>query len=308
MKLSIVTSVYKTGKYLMQFELGCVDMAHRNNIDAIEIIYVLDGIENDYLHAKNLPEDVTWTRKVVVLSRNFGQQRALMEGLLHVNGDFVFMIDSDMEEDPRWFGLFLETLLRCQADCVYGVQKFRKGPLFERISGRIFYWIVKYTMNNKIEGNLCTARLMSRRFYEKLLQFQEKEIFMAGLTSLVGFEQQFVFVDKKYREGGSYSLWMKVELAARCILNHSTKPLWTIIITGLVLLCLGAMYVALQIAQWLIGGAQVVGWGSVVASIWMVGGIQLVVIGIVGLYIGIIFEEIKNRPRTIVKESWQVSP
>lgn len=308
MKLSIVTSVYKTGQYLIAFEQCCVEMARKNKIDKIEIVYVLDGIDEDYRHAKDLPEVVSWTRKIIVLSRNFGQQRALMEGLLHVDGDFVFMIDSDMEEDPNWFGLFFETLLRCEADCVYGVQKFRKGRIFERVSGSVFYWILKVTVGSDIQGNLCTARVMSRRFYSKLLQFQEKEIFMAGLSNLVGFNQKFLFVDKKYREGGSYSLWMKVELAARCILNHSTKPLWTIIGSGLILLCSGAMYAALQVAQWLIGGSQVVGWGSVVASIWMVGGIQLVVMGVVGLYIGIIFEEIKNRPRTIVKEAWEVSP
>lgn len=123
---------------------------------------------------------------VVDLSRNFGHHKAMMTGLAHASGDLVFLIDCDLEESPEWLTEFADTMEEKQCDVVYGVQQQRKGGWFERVSGQCFWSLFNTLSDISLPANIVTARLMTRRYVEALLQHQEREVFMAGLWHITG--------------------------------------------------------------------------------------------------------------------------
>ncbi|WP_249044113.1 glycosyltransferase family 2 protein, partial [Pseudomonas palleroniana] len=127
---------------------------------------------------------------LVDLSRNFGHHKAMMTGLSQSKGDQVFLIDSDLEEDPECLLSFSEQLQKMACDVVYGVQEQRKGGWFERWSGRWFYRFFQALTGMALPENIVTARLMTRRYVNALLRHEEREVFLAGLWHITGFDQQ----------------------------------------------------------------------------------------------------------------------
>src|SRR5262249_52114984 len=145
-------------------------------------------------------------------SRNFGHHKAMMTGLAHAEGEHIFLIDSDLEEDPEWLELFSRHMKETGCDVVYGVQPKRKGGWFERVSGTFFYKIFRLLTRMDIAENMLTARLMSRRYVDAVLQFQERELYLFGILHLTGFDQRPVIVTKHHKGSSTYSLGRKLAL------------------------------------------------------------------------------------------------
>lgn len=302
MKLSIVASLYQSAPYVAEFHRRASAAARAHAGEDYEIILVNDGSPDDSLDiAIQLVE--TDPRVVVVdLSRNFGHHKAMMTGLAHAKGEKIFLIDSDLEEEPEWLSNFSSQMARQKCDVVYGVQEKRKGRFFERWTGAWFYRFFKALTGLALPENIVTARLMSRRYVNALLQHEEREVFMAGLWHITGFIQSPYLIDKHSLSTTTYTFRRKMSLLVNSVTSFSNAPLIGIFYVGLAISMVASVYIAYLVIRWLFLTKPLSGWTSVMASIWLLGGMIISFIGVVGIYLSKIFSETKRRPYTIVRQ------
>lgn len=197
MKLSVVATLYRSEPFIGEFLTRMGAVAGKIAGDDYELILVNDGSPDDSLAVALAKAEADPHLVVVDLSRNFGHHKAMMTGLAHADGDLVFLIDSDLEEEPEWLESFHGQLRDQGCDVVYGVQKSRKGRVFERWSGVVFYSLLRTLTALDLPKNIVTARLMTRRYVEALLRHEEREVFLAGLLQITGFDQRPTPVTKK---------------------------------------------------------------------------------------------------------------
>jgi putative glycosyltransferase len=302
MKLSIVATLFKSAPYLNEFYERSSAAARKLVGDDYQIVLVNDGSPDESLElAISLTEHDS---KVLVidLSRNFGHHRAMMTGLMHAEGEKIFLIDSDLEEEPEWLLDFSASMEEQKCDVVYGVQKRRKGSFFERCSGNWYYSIFKLLTGYSLPENVVTARLMSLRYVKALLEHQERELFMAGLWHITGFHQIPHHVKKHSNSETTYTFRRKLFLLINSVTSFSDAPLVGIFYMGLCISLLSFLYILYLIALKLFLASPLSGWTSVMASIWLLGGMIISFIGVVGIYLSKIFSETKQRPYTIIRQ------
>lgn len=272
MKLSVVNTLYNSSTYLEEF--------HRRMTQAVtaitsdyEIIYVNDGSpDNSFDMACDMVSDDTHVR-VVDLSRNYQHLKAMMTGLEFATGEHVFLIDCDLEEDPEWLTEFWEQLHESKADVVYGVQKNRKGGLFERLAGRMFYKLVNWLSNEDIAPNMVTARLISQSYVRNLVSHRETEIYLGGLFAATGFNQIPRYVSKHSTSASTYTSMMKIRTAVNAVTSFSNKPLIMIFWLGMLIALVSGPILAWLIIRNIFFEQAVLGWASVMVSLWFLGGL-----------------------------------
>jgi len=302
MKISIVTSLYYSAPYLAEFYERMHGEVQKLTGD-YEFILVNDGSPDDVLPlALKLVER---DKRVVVvdLTRNFGHHNAILAGLRYATGDLIFVIDCDLEDDPAWLPAFYERLKsEPGVDAVYGVQRQRKGGLLERWIGELFYSVFNWLSAIRIPRNTTTARLMTRRFTDSLLQYDERDPFLNALWHMVGYRQAGLQVTKGHKGTTTYSLRKKLHLFVTATTSFSDRPLVYTFYTGSLILFLSGAYITYLIVARLFFDITVDGWTSVIVSLWFLGGLTIFFIGIVGIYLAKVYVETKHRPRVLVRE------
>lgn len=241
------------------------------------------------------------------LSRNFGHQRALMAGLEEASrySDCVISIDADLQDDISVIKEFVIKYLEGY-DVVYGVRKRREtDSFFKRTTAQMFYRLME-KMGLPLVYNHADYRLLSRRALNALLQYKEANLFLRGIVPLLGFKSAKVYYDRKERAAGEskYPLPKMLALALDGITSFSVKPIRLITAIGFIsslISFLAAVYVLVQ----KISADPVGGWASIMISLWFIGGLLLISIGLIGEYVGKIYEEVKGRPRYILEERLQ---
>jgi len=301
-KLSVVTTLYNTSDYLNEF-LSKVTILHKKiPVDSYEVILIDDGsTESQFLKARLICANFE-NIKLVRLSRNFGHHHALLGGLERAAGELIFLVDSDLEEDPLDFSLLYYEMVQTKADLVYGYQENRRGGFWERFSGKLFYLIMNRFMKVDIPENLLTSRLMSRRYLDALLSHTETQINFSGLSLITGFHQSKVPLKKKRLRKSSYSLSKKLSVLIDAVTSFSSSPLKLIFGVGVVIFTASTIVILSLLIEWLNYGESTSGWASLILSIWFLGGLNMLSLGVIGVYISKIFIETKNRPRVIVSE------
>ena len=305
MKLSIVATLYQSVPYISAFYERISAAAQKLVGDEYEIILVNDGSPDNSLElvvqfAEHDPRLV-----VVDLSRNFGHHKAMMAGLSYAKGGRVFLIDSDLEEDPEWLESFAEQMERESCDVIYGVQEQRKGKWFERISGQCFHRLFKIVTRFEMPENMVTARLMSRRYLDSLLLHKERDVFIPGLWYITGFEQHGQFIKKHSTSETTYTFRKKMSHVVNAMTAFTNAPLVGIFYIGFAIAACSLCYALYLIVNWMFFSKPLTGWTSVIASIWLLGGMIISFIGILGIYLSKVFLEIKQRPNTIVKQVYE---
>ncbi len=300
MKLSIVTTLYRSAPFVEEFHRRA-SAAAAAITDDYEIVMVDDGSPDDSLEVARalLPGDPRL--KIVELSRNFGHHKALMTGLDHARGDLVFLIDSDLEEDPALLGAFNAELQRTGVDVVYGFQAERKGGIGERFSGAIAYKLLDWLVPYKIPRNHITVRLMRREYVDSLLLHREQQTVIGGLWVLTGYKQSGMAVEKLSRPGTSYSFRKRLTSLIDSVTSLSELPLVMIFYLGLLISLMSVLVGAILIIQKIFWRAVYDGWVSVMLSVWFLGGLLIFCVGLIGIYVSKIFVESKGRPYTIVR-------
>lgn len=302
MKLSIVVTLYQSATYINEFHERAIAAAKRVVGDDYEIVFVNDGSPDNSLDMAIRISEQNSHVVIVDLSRNFGHHKAMMTGMAHAKGELVFLIDSDLEEEPEWLELFSRRIIHEGCDVVYGVQERRKGDWFERWSGQWFYRFFKMLTGLSLPENVVTTRLMTRRYVDALLRHQEREVFMAGLWHITGFDQRPQVVMKHNTSATTYTFRRKMSLLVNSVTSFTNAPLVSIFYIGIVISLFAVTYIAFLVFSWLYFEKSMSGWTSVMASIWLLGGLIISFIGVVGIYLSKIFSETKQRPYTIVRQ------
>ena len=273
--------------------------------DNYEIIMVNDGSPDNSLEIAMKLAKTENNLTIVDLSRNFGHHKALMSGLSHASGKLIYLIDSDLEEEPEWLLNFFEELKQNKCDVIYGVQEKRKGKFIEKLLGRLYYFITSLMLDVKLPKNQTTARLMTNRFVDALLLHKEREIIIGGIYELTGFNQKPHIVTKHSSSKSTYTNRMKFRLAIDTITSFSSQPLIFIFYFGMILFLISSSYAFFLSINHFFLDQNVDGWTSLMVSVWFLGGIIISFIGIIGIYLSKVYSEAKNRPNVIVKKIYK---
>jgi putative glycosyltransferase len=304
MRLSIVTTLYRSAPYIKEFVERTLKAAATLTSE-YEVIIVNDGSPDNALElAISLCKDHDRI-KVVNLSRNFGHHPALIAGLQHAAGETIFLIDCDLEEEPELVVDFWREFSRSPSiDVLYGVQRSsRKGGWFQRVTGRVFYAAFRFLADDaELNKNICTVRMMTKSYVNALLQFEERDYYFGPICSLAGFDQRPFAIDKKDKGSSTYSLLMKYHLFINCILAFSKKPLYAIFYVGILVMCIAAVLTINVLARKVLYGIDVEGYASLFIAVCFLGGLNIFFVGLVAIYISKILAEVKRRPLFLVKD------
>jgi putative glycosyltransferase len=304
MRLSIVSTLFRSGRHLEEF-FARVSASAKSVTPDYEIVLVNDGSPDDSLEVALKLFAVDERVRIIDLARNFGHHKAMMTGLEAARGELVFLIDSDLEEDPELLTAFAARLAATGSDVVYGVQGQRRGGLFERVSGWLFFKVFNLLSDQAIPDNLVTVRLMTRRYVSALVSHRERETMIAGLWALTGFQQVGEVIDKHVKSESSYSLGHKISLLVNSITSFSDRPLIFIFYFGLIIGGSSSLAAVYLVVRRMFFGVALPGWPSLIVSVWMLGGVMLACLGIIGIYLSRVFIETKQRPYTIVRHIYE---
>jgi len=306
MKISIVSTMYRSAQYLEAF-VTRITAAVSTVADDYEIILVNDGSPDNSLQVALGIQERNPNICVVELSRNFGHHAAIVAGLESSNGDLVFLMDCDLEEQPEWLSLFHDELQSHDLDVVFGVQERRVSTISANILGEIFWKSINFMSSVRIPHNPMTCRLMTRDYVNALLTVEDRVLYLAGVFSWAGFKQKGIPLVKSPRPKGhtsTYSLGKRLLQVTESFSSFSIAPLFLVFMTGVITWAASIVYAAYMIAVKLIWPETIVGgFTSVMLSIWFFSGLIILSIGIVGLYLAKVFQEVKRRPLFIVKKT-----
>lgn len=302
MKLSIVATLYESAPFIEEFYQRVSVVAKNLVGDAYEMILVNDGSPDNSLELAVRLTSIDKHVIVVDLSRNFGHHKAMRAGLEQAKGKNIFLIDSDLEEEPEWLMDFSEQMAVRKSDVVYGVQKNRKGSWFERWSGSMYYILLNWLLDIEHPRNITTARLMTRRYVDALLSHKEVETVISCLWVITGFKQCAQVVIKHKTNGTTYGVFKKLNYAINTIVSFSSAPLRMIFSCGIIVFLSSFLYAFSLIFNRIFMSKPVDGWTSIMVSIWVLGGMIISFIGIIGIYLSKIFSETKQRPHVIIRD------
>lgn len=299
--LTIVAPCYNEEEGVQAF-LDRVDGVLRSMDVKADYVFVNDGSRDNtlavLLDIQSKRSDVT----VINLARNFGKEAAMTAGIDHAKGDAVVPMDVDLQDPPELLPEFVAKW-RAGADTVYGKRRTRGADgFFKRVTAGWFYKLFNAMTRVQIPDNAGDYRLMDRRVVEIVKQLPERNRFMKGLFAWPGFSFEAVEYDRPARELGStsWSFWKLWNFALDGITAFSTWPLriWTYLGVGVA--AIAFVYALFLIVRTLIFGNPVPGYTSLMAAVLFLGGVQLISIGVVGEYVGRIFQEVKRRPLYVI--------
>lgn len=240
----------------------------------------------------------------VKLSRNRGHQNALLAGLMTAkdNCDCAISLDADLQDDIGVLDQFVEKYME-GCEVVYGVRSSRKtDTAFKRSTARSYYKFMK-ALGVEIVYDHADYRLLGSKALDALSQYKEVNLFLRGIVPLIGFRTDYVYYERHERFAGQskYPLGKMIKFALEGITSFSVKPLRIISNIGIIICCMSIIGLIYGLVSFLTG-SSVAGWTSLICSIWFLGGLQMLCIGIVGVYVGKIYSETKQRPRFIIEK------
>jgi len=300
--VSIVVPCFNEEQNLERLYKGLVNVL-KNISSNYEIIFADDGSKDETFDV--IKKLATSDNHVsgISLSRNFGHQVAIMAGLQQSKGDIVVMMDADLQHPPEIIPQLI-TEYEKGFDIVNTKRLDTQGVgVMKKISSSLFYRLLNFLSNVRIEPSSADFRLMTRKAVDAFLRLEEKDRFTRGLISWMGFKQSVVEYTAATRFAGDskYTVRKMFRFGMDGITSFSTKPLRISFYTGLIIFFIGLAYSVYAIIR-NIRGETVPGWTSILVSVLIIGGIQLVSIGIVGEYIARIFNETKARPLYFIKD------
>lgn len=303
-ELSVVVPCFNEESGLAETNRRLIFALEKLNV-SFEIIYVDDGsIDSTFAVAQGLQGSDSRVR-ILSLSRNFGHQIAITAGMQHAGGDAVVVIDADLQDPPEVIGEFMEQWKRGH-DVVYGLRTERAGEsAFKLWSARLFYRVISRLADADIPVNVGDFRLMSRRAVDAFLRMPERDRFVRGMVSWLGFSQVAVPYRRAPRMTGEtkYPLFKMLKLAADAIMSFSIVPLQLATWLGLASAVIAIVGILLILVNRLFTRSWVPGWASITIAVLFLGGAQLVCLGLIGEYLGRAYGEIKRRPLYLVKAS-----
>lgn len=270
----------------------------------VEFILVDDGSKDKTLSILKTMAKVKTNLFYIEFSRNFGHQLALKAGLDKANGDCVISLDADLQHPPE---LIIDMLAKWEEgyDVVYTRRQEDKTlPYRKRKSSIWFYKLLNALSSIDIEQGTADFRLMDRKVVDVFRDFEENEPFVRGLVKWMGFQQVAIdyLPSKRYAGSSKYNLKKMMHFALHGVTSFSIRPLYTAVYLGFIFSVLSILYVPYVLYAFC-NHIEVDGWASTIMTIVFFGGLQLIILGIIGIYIGKMFMQTKNRPNYIIKST-----
>ena len=310
MKLSLVVPCYNEAENVAAFQDAVIEAFEGCGYD-YEIVYIDDGSKDATLHnLKKLHAEQKCPVKVVSFSRNFGKEAGLYAGLQHACGDYICLIDADLQQDPLIARQMVETLEeKPEYDVIAAYQDRRNEGAILSFFKRSFYSIINMLSNVKFRSDASDFRCFRRSVAESILSLTETHRFSKGIFSWVGYETCYIPYNAKPRAAGTtkWNFGKLMNYALEGIIGFSTKPLRIATYIGMFTALAAIIYLIAVVCEKLIWGIAIPGYATIIVLILLLGGIQLFCIGIIGEYVGKIFEQGKDRPIYIAKEvlTWE---
>jgi polyisoprenyl-phosphate glycosyltransferase len=242
--------------------------------------------------------------KILKLSRNFRKDGGVTAGLNYISGDAAVLMDADLQDPPEMIPEFIKKWEEGYEN-VYGIIEKREGvPFLRRMNSNIFYWLINKLAGGMIPKNVSDFRLIDRKVYRTINTMQERNRFVRGLFAWVGFKSIGINFDKPQRFAGvtNADTLKVIDLAMKGIMAHSYIPLKLITFMGIMVSLVSFVLLSAMILKWIIFGVPFAGYGSIMTAILILFGFLFTLLGIIGEYIGLIYEEVKSRPNYIVSE------
>ncbi|WP_457598091.1 glycosyltransferase family 2 protein [Hydrogenimonas sp.] len=242
--------------------------------------------------------------KGINFSRNFGQHRAITAGLDYAQGEWVVVMDCDLQDQPEEITKLYNTAMEGY-DVVFGRRVKRRDSFFKKWASKLYYAIYMYFSGMYFDSSVANFSIISKKVVKAHRQLREQNRSYSVFSNWLGFKRKDIDIEHAPRAHGksSYSLRKLINLAIDGIVAHSNKPLRLSINFGFTLAILSFLYAIWLIIRYFVYGVPVAGWTSVMVSIYFIGGMLFANMGILGLYIGKIFNETKNRPLYVVDET-----
>ncbi len=299
--ISVVAPAYNEQEVLGEFHRRVSEVLVKLGCD-YEIVLVNDGSRDHTLALMHALRARDPHVAVVDLSRNFGKEIALSAGLDHTRGEVVVILDADLQDPPELIPAMLEGW-REGYDVVYGVRTKRDGETwFKQLTAKYFYRFIKSVSRVQIPTDTGDFRLMTRRAVDAVGKLREEHRFMKGLFAWVGFPSRPLHYRREARVAGTttWSYWKLWNFALEGITSFTVAPLKVATYLGLSVAALALLFAAFVVWKALVFGEPVRGYPSLMAVVLFLGGVQLISVGLLGEYVGRIFNEVKGRPLYLV--------
>jgi dolichol-phosphate mannosyltransferase len=302
--LSVVVPCMNEEEVLAETNRRLLTVLQQMGIE-FELIYIDDGSSDSTPELLRGFQTRDTRIRVIQFSRNFGHQMAITAGLEHASGDTVVIIDADLQDPPEVIAQFYQKWLDGY-DVVYGLRTDRDGETaFKRWTAKVFYRCMSRLSDTDIPLDTGDFRLMDRRVVDALLDMPERDRFVRGMVSWLGFSHIAVHYRRAARHAGvtKFSLFKMVRFATDGIVSFSILPLRLATWTGFVASGIAILGILVALLERIFGVPGLVkGWTSMVITILFIGGVQLICMGIIGEYVGRIYGESKRRPLYVVRE------
>ena len=301
--VSLVVPVFNEVQVLAAFYNRATEALSALEGTAYEIVFVDDGSQDGSFAKLASFAQLSPNVRVLKLSRNFGHQIAISAGIDHAKGDCVVIMDADLQDPPEVVAAMIAKW-REGFDVVYGVRSDRAGETpIKLATASMFYRLMGRVTNIHIPANVGDFRLISRRVVDHLKQLREKDRFVRGLVSWIGFRQTGIVYKRDPRQAGEtkYPFRKMLSFAFDGITSFSTLPLKIATWTGYAAAILAVLYLLSVFVQKMLG-YTVDGWATIMVAMLFMGAVQLICLGILGEYLGRVFNEVKPRPMYIIEE------
>ncbi|MDT3428091.1 glycosyltransferase involved in cell wall biosynthesis [Paenibacillus forsythiae] len=305
--LSIIVPMYNEGENVSVFYEKITQILVSHNYD-YKIICINDGSKDDTMERLRQLANHDKRVKVINLSRNFGKEIAMSAGLNYSKADIVIPIDADLQDPPEVIPLLIEKWKEGY-DVVYATRKKRDGETWlKKATAHTFYRVMGKVTRFEIPADTGDFRLMTKQVVDALNQLPEQHRFMKGLFSWVGFKQTSVtyYREPRYAGKSSFNYWKLWNFAIEGITSFSFAPLQIATYLGLLIAVLSLVYATYLVIATFTLGNPVPGYPSLMVAILFFGGVQLITLGVIGEYIGRIYNESKRRPLYLVKEELNI--
>ncbi len=302
-KISIIAPIYNEEETIPEFYNRLMIVLQKDfSCFLYEIILVDDGSTDQSAYILKKLSEQNECVKSIIFSRNFGHHIAISAGLDHATGDYVVMMDSDLQDQPENIKFLYHKLVE-GFDVVYGDRLNKKFDFLKRSYSALFIAFMKSLMREKIEINTTIFRIMTKQVADEVIRLRESQRYLVGVIGWVGFKHTSVSVEHGIRKYGTtkYSFLKQFSLACNAIFSFSEYPLRLITVLGFMFMTLSFILVGYIIIRYFFQSLSVQGWTSLIAAILFMGGIQLLVLGIMGEYLGRLYIEIKHRPLYVIK-------
>lgn len=305
-KLSIIVPCYNEEETIRPFLEATKIVEQEMAQDLVfDYIFVNDGSKDNTLEVLRQVSDEFSNVHYLSFSRNFGKEAALLAGLENAQGDFVTVMDADLQDPPEML-VEMYNLIQNGYDVVGTRRVDRTGePIIRSFFANMFYKIINAVSDTEMVDGARDFRLMTRQVIDSILELNEVNRFSKGIFSWVGFNVTYLPYENRERVAGetSWNFWSLLRYSIEGFINFSDAPLNFSIWSGLISFCLSVLGILFVVIRKLTIGGSVTGWASLVSIMLFIGGIQLLSLGIIGKYISKIFLETKKRPVYIIKES-----